>query len=186
MASTIPTTSVPVVTVTEPPSSPLPDVDSTVDGSFSDVDQAIAANCAVVSRCAVVWPSDEPQAPDMPTSINGYQPYGPVEPSFLAVYGQESVSKASDFPYLLGDCASQIWTAQWRVITKTVHGAVIPATPETPFEEPWNPAWSDLPEPSHAGLLVGHGCTQPAWTDPPEANVISDIVVDWQLWEASP
>ena len=40
--------------------------------------------------------------------------------------------------------------------------------------------------PSHAALLVGHGCTQPAWTDPPEANVISDIVVDWQLWEASP
>ena len=44
----------------------------------------------------------------MPTSISGYQPYGPVERSFLAVYGQGSVSKASDFSYLLGDCASVV------------------------------------------------------------------------------
>jgi len=124
----------------------------------------------------------------MPTSISGYELYGPVTRSLVAVYGQDGASKVFDFPYLLGDCHSQIWTAQWRVLgtDETVRGAVIPPTPETPLlVEPWNPAWGELPDASHAGLLVGHGCSQPAWIDS-EVNVISDIVVDWQLWDASP
>jgi hypothetical protein len=146
--------------------------------------------CGHVAECRVVQPSSEATAPEMPTSIPGYEPESSPTRSEVAVFGDGSASKGSEFPYLLGDCALQIWTARWRSVTgEQVSGAVIPGTPETPFEQPWQPAWGEVPAPSLSGFLAGYGCSQPAWafTDAdPESTIVSDIVVEWQIWHASP
>lgn len=145
--------------------------------------------CAV-GPCEVEWPSEESTAPPMPHAITGYRPEGETEVSYYRVLGDGTASVLTDFPYLLGDCAAQVWTARWRSLTgERLSAAVIPPTPDQPFDLPWEPAWGDPPTPSRSGFLAGFGCSQPAWiftdTDP-EFTIISDGVVEWQIWLATP
>ena len=164
---------------------------TTVSGVGWDSTEAAVASmiaCGYLAECEVEWPADE--APKMPESIRGYDREGPTERLDYRVLGDGSTAKSPLFPYLLGDCASQIWTARWRSVTgERLSAAVIPGTPETPFDEPWNPDWGELPAPSAAGFLAGFGCTQPAWTftdSDPEYVIVADYVVEWQIWWATP
>jgi hypothetical protein len=155
-------------------------------------EEAVAAmvECVEPGPCEVEWPTDTSSAPEMPQSIQGYQRDGETTLHDFRVLGDGTASLTFDFPYLLGDCAAQIWTARWRSITgETISGAVIPATPDAPLDLPWNPNWGDVAAPSQSGFLAGFGCTQPAWTfmdSDTDFVIIADGVVEWQVWHATP
>lgn len=160
--------------------------------SWDSSEDAVASmvQCGEIAECEVEWGHDGSTAQDMPESISGYGPSGPVERTDFRVLGDGSAAVTTTFPYLLGDCATQIWTARWRSVTgESISGAVIPATPDAPFDLPWNADWGEPPAPSQSGFLAGFGCSQPAWTfidTDPEFVVIADGVVEWQLWLATP
>lgn len=161
-------------------------------GTWDSTEDALRAmiDCGDTGPCEIEWPSDQQTAQELPDSIPGYEPTGETERSELRVLGDGTASMTAAFPYLLGDCASQIWTARWRSVTgESISGAVIPATPEAPLDQPWNPAWGDPPTPSKSGFLAGFGCSQPAWTwmdEDPEFVIIADGIVEWQIWLAAP
>jgi hypothetical protein len=126
----------------------------------------------------------------MPELVQGYRREGETTLRDFRVLGDCSASLAFKFPYLLGDCAVQIWTARWRTLTgEAISGTVIPATQDQPLDLLWTSEWGDPPAQSQSGFLAGFGCTQPAWTfmdTDPEFVIIADGVVEWQVWHATP
>ena len=187
MNTTTTTTPLPTTTTSRPITTT-----STTTNAWDSTAAALAEmiECGDVTQCEVEWPNEEDTAQEMPESIYGYEASGTFERSDFRVLGDGSASVTTIFPYLLSDCATQVWTARWRSVTgKNISGAVIPATPDAPPDQPWDAAWGWPPAPSQAGFLAGFGCSQPAWTfvdSDPEVTVIADGVVEWQTWLASP
>lgn len=175
-------------------SSNLPEVDcSAVEGGTTDVGQAIleTLDCPE-GLCTLAWPVEGDRAPDLPTELPGFTPDGPPVQQDIAVFGDMTVSQVFEFPYLFGDCALQAWTLRWRSVTgEAVNSAAIDATIELGQVSgiSWDPNWGELARPATAGVLAGHGCSMPVWTfddGNPEFVIIADLVVEYQVWSATP
>lgn len=121
-------------------------------------------------------------APPMPETIRSYEPTGPPVKTTVRLFDANTPTLVHVFPVTMNGCANGLSTTRWRSLAGPITAGA------TSFaDDPENVNRSDIrgTTTAEAGLVqTTNQCDQPVFIS--AASGISDVVVEYQEWAASP
>lgn len=125
-------------------------------------------------------------APPMPASRAGYTQQGPGVTETIRIYGRGEPTLLTDFPKTMNACGQSLHLVRWRSLGGPIVAGMTAKIPG--FDAPIRREDLDPVQEAEAGLLEGTQCDEPAfllpaWRNP---NSLVDVVVEYEVWPASP
>lgn len=103
----------------------------------------------------------------------------------IRIHGQEP-ALIPDFPKTMNGCAQSLHLVRWRSLGGPLLAGMTSKVQEV--DGPITPADLQPQQKGEAGLLEGSQCDEPIFLLPRESepDSIVDVVVEYQIWKATP
>lgn len=126
-----------------------------------------------------------PQAPPMPSTLAGYRKDGAATNSILRVFNTQP-NYVQDFPWTMNDCASAMYTTQWRALTTA--DLVAAGSTDQHASTTLQAKQVKGVKTDHAGLIVGDSCHEPVFffAGTTGVDTLVDVAIVTQHWTAAP